>query len=91
MQILLKKAIKINDVETKKIDMDFDRVTGAQMLAAEDLVRSMGDQTPTIILSMKYHAALAAVMLGIKYDDIIAMNAHDFKALTMPVVSFLLN
>ncbi len=39
---------------------------------------------------MKYHAIIAAKLLGIPYDDVLEMNATDFKNVTVAVAGFLL-
>lgn len=90
MEITLKKAIKINGKETDKVTLDFDGITGNDLIAAEKTLRALGDTTPTAYLSMNYHAIIAAKLMGVALDDVLEMNATDFKNITVAVAGFLL-
>lgn len=90
MEIKLKKAIKINGEETKTVELNFDTITGNDLIEAERTLRTLGDTSPSAYLSMKYHAIIVAKLLGIPYDDVLEMNATDFKNVTVAVAGFLL-
>lgn len=89
--IKLSKPINIAGQDTNEVTLDFDKITGAQLTAAEREVRAMGDQTPSVFLSMQFQAAVAAKMLGVPVDDVLAMQASDFKKVVLPVTNFLLD
>lgn len=76
--------------EVSELALDFDALTGADLVAAESEASAMGDNTPFIAASMRYQAAVAARMAGCPVDDILALPAADFKAVISPVMRFLL-
>lgn len=69
---------------------DFDSITGHDLIDAEKTLRALGDTTPTAYLSMNYHAIITAKLMGVPVDDILEMNATDFKNITVAVAVFLL-
>lgn len=89
--VKLSKPLKIAGKETNEITVDFDKITGTEMLAAEREARAMGDDTPSVFLSMRYQAVLAAKVIGVLPDDLMAMPATDFKKVVLPVANFLLD
>lgn len=89
--VSLKHKLKIKGVETNEIHLDFDKITGHTMLAAENEVRAMGDTTPSVFLSMRFQASVAAKIIGVPVDDIMALNGTDFKKIILPVANFLLS
>lgn len=89
-KIKLTKAIMVKGVETKEVELDFDKLTGKQLIQAEREVRLKGDQTPSVFLSMNFQAAIAAKLIGILVDDLEDLPATDFRNLVVPVASFLL-
>ena len=90
MKIILNKGINVNDNIVKEIDLDFDKLTGKDLIAAEKETRHLGDQTPSVLLSMTYQASIVAKIVGVPVDDILALSATDFKKLIAPTASFLL-
>lgn len=90
MKIALNQPFKIKDKEVTEIELNFESLTGKQLADAEKEVRAMGDQTPSVFLSMQYHSAIAAKLLGMPVDEILAMNAVDYKNIMVQVASFFL-
>lgn len=88
--IQLKKPITIDGKATKELKLDLDKLTGKDMIAAEKEVRVKGDATPSVSLSMLYHAALAARLLGCPVDELETLQGPDFARMTMEVAGFLL-
>ena len=82
---------KITTADKKPVTLDLTKLTGRDMLTAEQQARAAGDMTPMINLSMRYQAALAAQVMGIKLDDLMDYPANDFAAITNQVAAFLLN
>lgn len=72
------------------VDLDFDKLTGHDMLAAETPSRLAGDQAPALALSQRYQAIIAAKLLGMTPEEINALPAKAFIAITMEVGRFLL-
>ncbi len=90
MKITLKKPLKVKGKETNAVTLDFDGITGNDLIEAERTLRALGDNSPSAYLSMKYHAILAAKLVGVPLDDILEMNAVDFRNVTVAVAGFLL-
>lgn len=90
MIIKLKTSLKVKDQTVTEVDLNFDTVTGNDLVTAENEVRAMGDVTPSIFLSLRFQAAVAAKIIGVPVDDILALPVTDFRKLVMPVASFLL-
>lgn len=89
--IKLSKPLNISGKEVNEITIDFDKITGAEMLAAEREARAMGDETPSVFLSMRYQTVLAAKVIGVLVDDIMALPASDYRKIVLPVANFLLD
>lgn len=90
MTIHLTKPMSLNGEAVSELALNFDALTGADLVAAESEARATGDNTPFIAASMRYQAAVAARMAGCPVDDILALPAADFKNIIAPVVRFLL-
>lgn len=90
MIIKLKTPLKVKDSTVTEVDLNFDTITGQDLVTAEKEVRAMGDTTPSVFLSMRFHAAVAAKLIGVPVDDILALPVADFQKLVMPVGNFLL-
>lgn len=90
MTIHLTKPITVKGKETADIELNFEAITGSDLVKAESEARAMGDNTPFIAASMRYQAAVAARMIGCPADDLLAMPAVDFKAVIAPVIRFLM-
>lgn len=90
MKITLNKGININEKIVTEIDFNLDKLTGKDLIDAEKEARQLGDQSPTVLLSMTYQASVVAKIIGIPVDDVLALPASDFKNLIVPTASFLL-
>lgn len=88
--ITLTKALKVKGKDTTSISLDFDKITGNDLLKAEKEARAMGDQSPSVFLSMTFQAVIAAKLIGVPPDDILALPAQDFRNIVFPVANFLL-
>lgn len=91
MKITLTQPFKVKDKEITEIDLNFEKLTGKQLANAEKEVRAMGDTTPSVFISMQYHSVIAAKLIGVPVDDILSMNAVDYKNIMVQVASFFLN
>ena len=88
--IILTKPVNIGGKEVSEISMDFDTLTGNDLIKAESEARAMGDNTPLITASMRYQAAVAARALQCPADDMLALGAKDFTKVIAAVTRFLL-
>lgn len=89
--VTLNKALKVKGKEVTEITLDFDKITGSELLKAEKEARAMGDISPSMFISMTYQAVVAAKLIGVTPDDIMALPATDFRNLVAPVATFLLS
>lgn len=87
--ITLAKPMTIKGAETATVELNFDALTGRDLSDAETTVRSAGEMTPMLTFSGKYQAAVAAKLLGVKYDDVLDLPASDYTKLTTAVMGFL--
>jgi len=90
MKIKLNRPITINGVEMKEIELDFDKLTGADLISASRETRLLGDSPIVPELSKQYMAIVAAKAAGLNVDDIMKLSARDFTAVTLAVQNFLL-
>lgn len=88
--VTLTKALKVKGKDTTSISLDFEKITGNDLLKAEKEARAMGDQSPSVFLSMTFQAVIAAKLIGVPPDDILALPAQDFRNIVFPVANFLL-
>lgn len=79
-------------VNSKKepVILDLTKVTGRDMLRAEQAARAAGDMTPMISLSMRFQAELAANVMGIKFEDLEEYPADKFTDIVNQVAGFLI-
>ena len=88
-RVILNGKIRVNNIETNELELDFDKITGRVMVEMETKSRAMGDNTPDLTFSMKYQLMLAAKAAGVIYDDLIDLSAIDMMAVLAEVKSFL--
>lgn len=91
VKVILSKAINVQGKDVKELDLDFTKITGNDLIKAENETRAMGDQTPSVFLSMRFQAIVAAKLIGVPVDDILELLAMDFRNIVFPVANFLLN
>lgn len=88
-KVFLNGKIRVNNIETNVLELDFDKITGRAMMETETKCRSMGDGTPDITFSMRYQVMLAAKAAGVKFDDILDLGGKDMTLVVAAVKSFL--
>jgi hypothetical protein len=89
--INLKHPIKFNDVEIKKIDMDFNKLTGSVICAAETQAQARYYNNSTDLeYGQAYQASVAAGISEIPYDAILELKHTDFKVVVSVVKGFLI-
>lgn len=72
-------------------NIDFQKLTGNDLINAEKEARNLGDKTPTVLLSMAYQASIVAKVIKVPIDDVLFLPANDFKKLILPAATFLLD
>lgn len=91
MKVKLEKALTTTGGEVREVEFDFNKLKGSDLIAAEKEVRAMGDQTPSVFLSMNFQAIVAAKLIGVPVEDILDLPATDFRNIVFPVANFLLS
>lgn len=88
--VKLKKAVHIKGKEVTSVVLDFDKLTGNDLIAAESEARALHAGEASVFASMKFQAVVAAKAIGCPVDDIFNLNAKDFKSIMGPTVNFLM-
>jgi len=90
MNITLKKPCMYEGKEYTSLDLDFDGLTGQDLINATNEARALGDKSVIVELSKLYQAVLAARAAKVSSDMIIALPAKDFVTVTSAAQSFLI-
>ncbi len=90
IEIKLEKPMKIKGKETKVIHLDLEKLTGNDLVQAEREARAMGVAEGSVLASMKYQAIICAKAIGCTVDDLLGINAADFKNIVRQAAAFLL-
>ena len=90
-KIILSKPIKKDGNKISELNLDFDKITGKEILAAEKETRLLGDSTPDAWYSKTFQAVLAAKAANeaVIVDDVMNMAGPDFMQVTTLVSNFL--
>lgn len=83
--------ITFEDKEYKELVLDFDGLSGKDMVAAEKETRLLGDNPPVLELNKTYQAVVAAKAAKVKVDLVMDLPAKEFTKVTLLAQSFLLN
>ena len=89
MEIEISKPITVNGQEVTKLELDFDKITGRDLVQSEVEARAKGDSSPAIFLSMKFQMIVAAKAMGVKYEDLLGLPASDCKKIIASTALFL--
>lgn len=73
MELEISKPITVNGQEVTKLELDFDKITGRDLVQSEVEARAKGDSSPAIFLSMKFQMIVAAKAMGMKYKDLLGL------------------
>lgn len=91
MKITLRKPIKKDGNEISVLTLDFDQITGNQIVSAEKEARLLGDTTADLCFSKTFQAIIAAkaALEPVSADDILGLIGSDFIKITTEASSFL--
>ncbi len=87
----ISKPITVNGQEVTKLELDFDKITGRDLVQSEVETRAKGDSSPAIFLSMKFQMIVAAKAMGVKSEDLLGLSASDCKKIIAPTALFLVS
>ncbi len=86
MQITLSHPLSYKDKTLDSLDLDLDALTGNDIIAIEDTLRSSGN---TSLFSQAYFAAIAARSAHIPVEVLKGLPVKDFMKVTSEVINFL--
>ena len=86
----LKKPIVFEGKEISDLTIDFDSLTGQDLIDAASEARMRGDKSAVIELSKTYQAIVVAKAAKVLPELIVAMGGKDFVAATNSAQAFLL-
>lgn len=89
---VLARPIVFDDQEIKELVLNFDDLTGNDLLQAERLAERVQGYTPNFVplTNTTYQACVVAKASGVVPELILALKAADFSKVTMQAASFLL-
>jgi len=90
MKIKLSQPITVKGTEVKELNLDFDKLTGNDIINASREAQLLGENIVVPEFSKQYLAIVAAKASGINVEDINNLPARDFTAITIAVQNFLL-
>ena len=90
MKIKLSKPITVKGAEVKELNLDFDKLTGNDIINASREAQLLGENIVIPEFSKQYLAIVAAKASGVNVEDINNLPARDFTAITIAVQNFLL-
>lgn len=90
MDIKLSKPFIFEGKEYTELKLDFDALTGRDMINAEVEAKAIAGPSPVAELSKSYLAVIAAKSAKVPVDLIMALPAKDFSKVTIEVQNFLL-
>ncbi|UTW68686.1 phage tail assembly protein [Anaerobacillus sp. HL2] len=85
------KPITFEDKEYTEFVLDFDGLSGKDMIAAEKETRLRGDNPPVLELNKTFQAIVAAKAAKVPTDMVLLLPAKEFTKVTLLAQSFLLN
>lgn len=88
MRITLSHPVKYRDSELDSLELDLDSLTGNDLIAIEDSLRSTGQVN---LFSQGYFAAIAARSAHIPVEVLKGLPVKDFMKVTSEVINFLGN
>ncbi|GAV24810.1 hypothetical protein ciss_07430 [Carboxydothermus islandicus] len=89
-KIIFSKPCVFEGKEYTEIILDFESLTGQDLINASNQARALGDNSPVLELSKTYLAVIAAKAAKVPVDMILALPAKDFTNVTLSVQNFLL-
>ena len=91
MKIRLFKSFNHNGKEYKELNLDFDKLTGQDLIDAEENLRRSGVNIPlgAADFSRNYLAAVAAKAASLPREALLGLSAQDFTNILNQTLIFL--
>lgn len=89
MEIQLSQKYNFDGVETDKLELNFDKLTGRTLVKLEKEFKKENKGEFILVANNAFSAKVAAYCADIREDDILDMSAKDFTSITGEVTIFL--
>ncbi len=89
MEIQLSQKYNFDGMETDKLELNFDKLTGRTLVQLEKEFKKENKGEFMLIANNAFSAKVAAYCADIREDDILDMSAKDFTSITGEVTIFL--
>ena len=89
MEIQLSQKYNFDGVETDKLELNFDKLTGRTLVQLEKEFKKENKGEFMLIANNAFSAKVAAYCADIREDDILDMSAKDVTSITGEVTIFL--
>lgn len=89
MEIKLEKSYEINGEMIDTLELDFDKLTGRQLVQLEKDFKKENKGELILVANNAFAAKVAAFCSGLKEDDILDLSGKDFTSVTTEVTVFL--
>ncbi len=89
MELQLSQKYNFDGVETDKLELNFDKLTGRTLVQLEKEFKKENKGEFMLIANNAFSAKVAAYCADIREDDILDMSAKDFTSITGEVTIFL--
>lgn len=76
--IKLEKTVTVKGRLVTEVTLDFENLTGNDMIQAEKEARALGVGEASVLAFMKYQAIIAAKATGCPADDLFELRTVDF-------------
>lgn len=92
MKVELQEKVEFQGKEYTELVLELERLRGKELIQADMIAKKISlTPSPVPVLSMPYHAAVAAVAANVPEGVILELKAADFSEVTTIVQNFLLD
>jgi hypothetical protein len=89
-KVKLSRPITVGEKQIEEIALDFDAVTGADIIFCVNEATAMKGAVLSYVIDTEVHVQLAAKLSGIGRAELLKLRARDFNKVIGPVQSFFL-
>lgn len=90
VKVKLSKPISVGEKQIEEIALDFDAVTGADIIFCVNEATARKGAVLSYMIDTEVHLQLAAKLSGIGRETLVKLRARDFNKVIGPVQSFFL-
>jgi hypothetical protein len=91
VKVKLSKPITFGDKQVEEIALDFDAVTGADIIFCVNEATAKKGAVLSYVIDTEVHLQLAAKLSGIGREVLLKLRARDFNKVIGPIQAFFLD